>query len=210
MLIVVDEDFSIAEGKLDAAGFKKMLWPYGTRGPPAESGNEVAEHIYTTALQTYRHLNENSVRYEFPYDRFQGAKIIVVIRNSYAHISPPVKNHPDMTSGFHYVEGNLYWPDVPSLLTSVIQTLLQEDGGSLWRATLQAWAIPYLYGLPDVSLDVLDHCPDKAVRQWFDEHSHRSEGGLDKTRTKRHGKSFQEAPPEQASNTLNTASIDTV
>ena len=186
MLVLADEDFHHAASRLDAAGFKKTPWSFGTRRPTPIAGDEISERIHSQAIQTYRKLNENSVRYVFPYSSFQGAETIVLIRSSYAHISPPVDEKSSSSqSRFIGVQGNLYWPDAKSLLTSIIQTLLEEDGGGLWRLTLEAWAVAYLWGLQTVSADVLDQCPDQTVRQWLDETTNRNEGGLDQGPTKR-------------------------
>jgi hypothetical protein len=56
----------------------------------------------------------------------------------------------------------------------------------MWTASLEGWALSYVYGALMVSDDALDSCDDDEAKDWFNKRIRRFTGGMDRvTCTKR-------------------------
>lgn len=74
-------------------------------------------------------------------------------------------------------------------MLSFIQTRLQEPLEGMWTSTLDAWAFSYTFGMLMVAEDALDSCDDEEAKEFFNTHTRRLTGGMDRiTCTKRLGR----------------------
>ena len=102
---------------------------------------------------------------------------MVLVRSKYVGLAPPT----DEASAKRFTqEDHLFYPDRELMLQSVIGTLL-KDKGTLWRGSLECWAISYLYCQLMMPDDCLDSVEDEEVKAWFNKRIRRYEGGLDRT-----------------------------
>lgn len=186
MLIPSDSDFSQAVSKLEQAGFSNIPWSYGTVDPKILETNDdpVLHRTYLKRQRDFAKLDAHSTRFHFPPDRGFSVKL-VLLRSDYVELDIPQGS--TSAGGFDSQDGIFHYPNKLVLLASVIRTLLKEKP-SYWKSLLTAWAISFICGHLDVSLDALDGCPNDDVKDWFNKTIRRGQGGLDKSITKRTGR----------------------
>ncbi|MCJ1362430.1 hypothetical protein MMC16_001533 [Acarospora aff. strigata] len=185
MLVPAEAGFDIAVTKLLDAGFTYAPWSYGSVDPRRLEGNEELQRIHRESIPEWEKLDHNSVRFQFP-DPNEYSSKVVLLRSTYVGLSPPM----DAASTARYHRFNhIYYPDRILLLESFIKTLLKDPKWGAWRSSLQVWAISYLYGMLMIEDSALDTSDDEHVKEWFNKHIKRWEGGLDRTTvTKRVGR----------------------
>ncbi|PGH03513.1 hypothetical protein AJ79_07348 [Helicocarpus griseus UAMH5409] len=189
MLVPAKDDFDLAVQKLENAGFRPAPWSYASINPEILKKKENAEHLqamHASVAEQYRTLDAHSKRFVFPQDEFK----LAVLYPSYVEIAPPAVQRNVDTSKFFCKERNFYYPDKVVLLESMIRTLLKDEEPTMWKSLLTAWAVSYICGYLDVSLDALDECDDENVKTWYNKEIRRDLGGLDKTRNKRTGRAY--------------------
>ena len=180
MLVIADTDFSRAVESLISAGFQEWTWSYGSSHPSFYKERSIND-IYRRIVRDYQNLDQNAKRFLFPSQHQNTAKI-ALLPSSYAHIGAgPALGHA--------TDGNLIYPDGPSLLQSFVRTLVREPVVGMWTSTLDMWAIAYLYGELALSDDSLDACDDVRAKLWFNDSIERFGKGIDRlTCTKRLGR----------------------
>ena len=177
MLVPADADFNTAVQKLLDAGFTYAPWSYGSIDPRRLEGNEELQRIHRESIPEWEELDNNSVRFQFPDANKHSAKV-VLLHGTYVGLSPPV----DAASAARYHRfDHIYYPDKVLLLESFIKTLLKDPRMGAWRSSLQCWAITYLWGMLMIEDSALDTSDDEQVKEWFNKHIRRWEGGLDRT-----------------------------
>lgn len=174
MLVPLDNSHSVAVERLKNAGFCHSTWSYGSLDSGTFTGEDkdpFLRRIHADIARQYQMLDDHSTRFQFPLHfpgEFRTLKLILLCGN-YVEIRPPLA----LQSVDGYTQdGIFYYPDAVVLLESIIKTLLKDGKESTWRSMLETWAISYVCGYLDVSLDALDKCPDTAVREWFSKESY--------------------------------------
>ncbi|KAI1177713.1 hypothetical protein F4777DRAFT_541064 [Nemania sp. FL0916] len=183
MLVIQDSDVDAAILSLHSAGFRDAAWSFGCTVDPETLTDTKTQEYCRGAARTYRSINANSLRFEFPADAGKKESRLIIVRSSYAHFS--LLSMPG--TKFTYC-GGVYFPDSELLLESFVKVRVRDTEPSAWTSMLTYWSITYLYGQLWLDDDVLDSSEDEEAKTWFNKMIRRFSGGLDRLPTKRRGR----------------------
>lgn len=179
MLGVHDDEIGLAAEKLAAAGLVRQNWPFSSTVDPAtrKEDAEMYERAHARIRPAFANFDARTMRFHYP-DGGKQTQRTVLIPSSYIRLEAPptppspayISSRGDSSQPTFYVEGNLHYPNAVVLLESIITVYLEEreltEVGN-WKATLEGWAIGYLYGELSLRDDVLDTCGHEGVKEYF-------------------------------------------
>lgn len=174
---------------LSDAGFIRENWSYGITIDPATRKNDLNwERVYAKLKPAFARFDAATVRFHYP-DRTKFVEQTILVPASYIHLSASEAPSYALDNGFatpetssqppFYSDDNLYYPNAALLLQSVITVYLEErDYTDVrdWQATLNGWAISYLYWELTLRDDILDTCRDEKVKEHFNAAINRGSG----------------------------------
>ncbi|WEW58584.1 hypothetical protein PRK78_004052 [Emydomyces testavorans] len=174
MLVVRDEDYQVAIHKFKNVGFIPAV---PDRNPPPEimeshpNPGQMVEEINAG----YKRLDRSCAVFNCP-DDFPEAKLqVYLFPNSFAHLPRGETTiPPDRTDGLvitrqYDVYKNLYYPLEKALVESFVKAAIEEEDEtcySTWGELLRSW-VSLMTGYLNVNNDVLDHCADEQVVEWY-------------------------------------------
>ncbi|CAG8238679.1 unnamed protein product [Penicillium salamii] len=147
MLVVQDDDFTVAIEKFENAGFNRSS---PNRTPPPEvmdnlpNPQQVMEEMYAG----FKRFNLSCAVFDYP--------------------------RGDPSEKGVQLYGNLHFPLEPTLVESFVKAAIDEEtdpefpGWSDWDEDLRAW-VSMMTGYLEVNNDILDLCPDNRAVEWYSE-----------------------------------------
>ena len=199
MLVVSDANYDTCLDKLNEAGFRKKR-PCRDPAPEILRMLPDPERVVREINLEYAALDRATTTLEYP-ESFKHRVQLVLMPASYTWLSAAPALNPLQSSiatqsalRDYDVYKNIHHPHERVLLESFIHVILAAENKPLeineWLETLNCW-VGTIHAFLDIDNDVLDDCPDNAVREWFSEKWGRGReakyGPMDRRITKRLG-----------------------
>lgn len=197
MIVVADNEYPTAIKKLESAGFVRSV---PNRAPPPEimEDHPNPKQMLETINAGYKRLDRSCAVFDYPRgDPAEEDLQVHLLPNSFASAT---------TQQFE-THGNLQYPLEQTLVESFVKAVIDEEkeaGFTMWSAALRSW-VSMMTGYLEVNNDILDHCPDTEVVEWYSANFGRAReaefGPFDRRITKRLG-SGKELPVDMRGNPI--------
>ncbi|OJD17309.1 hypothetical protein AJ78_02597 [Emergomyces pasteurianus Ep9510] len=175
MVVVQDDDYTVAIEKLENAGFARSI---PNRTPPLEvmEGHPNPQQMLEEINAGYKHFDCSCAVFDYPQDDpAEKGLQVYLFPNAFTHIplgeiSYPPNNitYAATTKQFDTYK-NLRYPLEQALVESFVIAAIDEEtesGYSAWGESLRSW-ISMMTGYLEVNNDILDHCSDKQAVEWY-------------------------------------------
>ncbi|QSS65087.1 hypothetical protein I7I51_05928, partial [Histoplasma capsulatum] len=175
MVVVQDDDYTVAIEKLENAGFTRTI---PNRTPPLEvmEGHPNPQQMLEEINAGYKRLDCSCAVFDYPQDDPAEKSLqVYLFPNSFTHIPlgeisyPPNNITYAVTTNQFNIYKNLRYPLEQALVESFVMAAIDEEtesGYSAWGESLRSW-ISMMTGYLEVNNDVLDHCSDKQAVEWY-------------------------------------------
>lgn len=175
MVVVQDEDYTVAIEKFENAGFTRSI-PNRTPPPEVMENHSNPQQMLEEINAGYKRLDYSCAVFDYPQgDPAEKGLQMYLFPNSFAHI--PLEDilhssnniaYPATTKQFDIYK-NLCYPLERALVESFVKAVIDEEtesGYSAWGESLRCW-VSMMTGYLEVNNDILDHCSDKQAVEWY-------------------------------------------
>ncbi|KAF7125441.1 hypothetical protein CNMCM5793_001619 [Aspergillus hiratsukae] len=151
MLVVRDEDYHFAIGKLVDSGFT-LSTP--NRRPPPEvlAGLPDPERALREINSNFKHLDASSTTFNYPADCLEPG--------------------PFADAAHYDVFGNIWYPHEGILIEGLVKVAVDEESSgrsTIWGSSPEAW-VSMMVGYLDIQNDIIDDSDDERAVAWYSQH----------------------------------------
>ncbi|QSS50882.1 hypothetical protein I7I53_06061 [Histoplasma capsulatum var. duboisii H88] len=213
MVVVQDEDYTVAIEKFENAGFTRSI---PNRTPPLEvmEDHSNPQRMLEEINAGYKRLDCSCAVFDYPQgDPAEKGLQMYLFPNSFTHI--PLEDNLHSSNNIAYpatteqfdIYKSLCYPLERALVESFVKAVIDEEtesGHSAWGESLRCW-VSMMTEYIEVNNDILDHCSDKQAVEWystnFDRIHEAKFGPMDRRISKRLG-SGKELPIDMRGNPI--------
>ncbi|EEP82175.1 predicted protein [Uncinocarpus reesii 1704] len=212
MLVVRDEDYTVACQKLKDAGFTQTF-PDRAPAPEVLAAHPDPQKVIDEINAGFKRLDRSCTVFDYPAHHPHLGTQVFLLPNSFTHL--PLQNialsshtTKDLLAEKQYnTYGNLHYPLEAALVESIVKAAIDDEdelGYSTWGEELGCW-LSLITGYLEVNSDILDRCADSKAVEWYSIHFGRVReskyGPMDRRISKRLG-SQREMPVDMRGNLI--------